>query len=574
MKKVQSLSLAILAILIFSCSSAAFSVSAQVQPTAEETTNPQVINGGNYTKIVTDQFTILFPRNGTMPSFVWWANNATDKTYVVHFKGLIEYAMINGSSFQLKNVAEGDLFEKIINDINSWDLARMGVAERGLSKAFLASSGLLMAKARLGMSHANMTNIASMLQSTISDLQMLRNNTNDTVLAAELDQAINATNTALTLVNSGASSSDIQKALKDAIKECQDVIRVGIDKTKDLIGNMIEQRENLRDLITTFHQAFLPFASSKWQMSDVQNISQGDNTIGLSFTMTLVEAPPKFDFAENNVKLVIRIYNTPVIESFTVNGQTYSYNVSTGEMKIDFVVGNWSWNFAPRTLERLNTTMITVSPALALWVDASTFNATGINVESLFQDMDEIRATSTIQTTTFNMGNWRKFIDFKGTDSDAEDLNYVPVAVGHNVVGKYLKFFPAAKLRLSEEGTLGGFFEFVPFATVADANGSQSVVDVNASYFSAGNHVRIYICYPYFNGTLTHDPSIGIEGGSDIAKFIVTTSAAMATGVTSIQEIPATPAWGDLYGMTLAGGFVALAAIIMIVMVRRHPSIG
>ena len=305
-----------------------------------------------------------------------------------------------------------------------------------------------------------------------------------------------------------------------------------------------------------------------------RNITQGNTTIGLSFALTLAEAPPKFDFAENNVKLVVRIYNTPVIESFTVNGQAYSYNVSTGEMKIDFIVSNWSWNFAPWTLERFNTTMISVSPALALWVDASAFNATGINTESLFQDMDEIRTASIIHTTSFNMGNWHKSIDVDEDDLEARDLSYVPVAIDHSVVGRHFKSLPAAKLRLSEEGTLGGFFRFVPFAIVTDLNGSQSVVDVNASYFSAGNHVRIYICYPYFNGTLTHDPSIGVEGGSDIAEYIITLGGTMATAVTGIQEIPAIPAWGNLYGMTLAGGFVVIAAIAMIVMARRFPTFG
>jgi hypothetical protein len=551
-----------------------FPVSAQVKPIAGGTSNPMEIDNSDFTQIITDQFTVLFPRNGTKPSFIWWANNATDKAYVVHFKGLIEYAMINGSSFQLKNEAEGNLFEKIIHDVNAYDLTRLGAAQWSLSRAFMASSWLLLASGRLGMDHTHMANISLMLQNAIDELQMLRNSTSNAELITEIDEAIDATNATLVLVNSNASSSSIKDALKDAIDECQEVIRLGMDLAKDFISDMIEQRENLRDLISTFHPAYMPFASCRWEMSDVQNITQGSDTIGISFTLTLAKAPPKFDFAENNVKLVVRIYNASVIESYTVNGQAYSYNVSTGEMKIDFIVSNWSWNFAPLTLKKLNTTMISVSPALALWVDASTFNATGINVENFFQDMDEIRTASLIKTTDVSVGNWHKSLDFKENDSDAEDLNYAHTESGHNIVGKYFKSLPAAKFSLSEEDTLGGFFRFVPFATITDLNGSQSVVDVNASYFSAGNHVRIYICYPYFNGTLTHDPSIGVEGGSDIAKYIVTIGGTTATAVTGIQEIPVITAWGNPYEITLAGVFVAIAAIVMIVVARKFPTFG
>lgn len=39
-----------------------------------------------------------------------------------------------------------------------------------------------------------------------------------------------------------------------------------------------------------------------------------------------------------------------------------------------------------------------------------------------------------------------------------------------------------------------------------------TVVDVRASYISAGHHMRLYLCYPYFgDGTLEHDPSLGLE---------------------------------------------------------------
>lgn len=38
------------------------------------------------------------------------------------------------------------------------------------------------------------------------------------------------------------------------------------------------------------------------------------------------------------------------------------------------------------------------------------------------------------------------------------------------------------------------------------------MVDVRASYVSAGHYMRLYLCYPYFgDGTLEHDPFLGLE---------------------------------------------------------------
>ena len=56
--------------------------------------------------------------------------------------------------------------------------------------------------------------------------------------------------------------------------------------------------------------------------------------------------------------------------------------------------------------------------------------------------------------------------------------------------------------------------------------GAVEMVPVKASYIAAGSHMRLFIGYPYFgNGTLTHDPSIGV----DIPKTQTSPSAPQVT---------------------------------------------
>jgi len=567
MERLQVLSFGVLAILILSLSSVATPVSAQPQSAANGAENtPQVTYDGNYTRIQTDQYTVIFPRNGTKPMFVWWSNNETDKVYVVHYKGLIEYAKIDGSRFMLKNMAEGELFGRLINEMNARDTHRMEAMENGVAATARVGDLLAVAHLMVGMGQATKADISSRLQEAIITLQNLRETTDDQALLAEIDQAIASVNAALSMINNG---TNLALALRDARNEIIDVLKVGMEKVRDMIKERIAERESLMQLASKFHPALLPFDGTKWQLSEIQPITKDGSTIGLSFTLSLTEAPPKFDFAENNIKLAVRIYNEPVMETFSAGGQSLSYNVAEGEMKMDFIVGNWSWNFEPRTIERMNATDVTISPALALWIDASSFNATGTNPEYFFRNMEEVRATNAIQAASFSAGDSRSTIPIQAQSAEANQLNFSANVANQRVAGVGVKLAPHAKLSLTGEGTLGGFFRFVPFATVD--NGTVTVVPVGASYFEAGNHLRMYLTYPYFTGTLTHDPSIGIEGAPEAPAYMVT---AGTTGILNVQQIPTISTWPTIEGAGLAGALVLVGALILLVTVRRYPTIG
>ncbi len=56
-----------------------------------------------------------------------------------------------------------------------------------------------------------------------------------------------------------------------------------------------------------------------------------------------------------------------------------------------------------------------------------------------------------------------------------------------------------------------GFFSWVDQAVITWPGGATEAVNVTASYMPTGMGVAVYLAYPNFdNGTLTHDPSIGL----------------------------------------------------------------
>lgn len=541
---------------------------ASAQPSAASA-SLQMTDEGNYKKITTDDLTIVFPRNETKPFFVWWANNDTSKVYVVHFKGLIEYAEVNGSRFSTLNVAEGTLWQRIIQTANALDLAKAGAAAKGLSVAFEAHSRLMLAAGKLMLFKPDLSQVKTMLQEAEGELAGLKPKVNDSEISQEIDDAIAAINSAIGAIDSGASKNTIQNSISTAIRACQRLTQTITERTKAMIGDLIEKRQELNSIAEGFHPGLLPFSGCKWEMGDVREITASNGTpIGLAFNLTLVDAPQKFDFAEGNVNLSVRIYRQPVTETVNAAGEQYSYNVAAGEMKVDLVVKDWDWNFDPKTISLLNTTSVTISPALALWVDASSFHVNG-SVSDLFNDLEDVRMQAAGGNFVFSADDANATLNVQRQDQDANSFNFHIKWAQKNVAGRLMKFLAPAKLKLTEEGTLGGFFKFVPTAIVIDKDGNQSTVDVTASYLSAGNHVKVYLCYPYFNGTLIHDPSLGIEQPSGDSAYIVTLGP---TGISSVQAVPSAPSWGRSYELFAASAIVLAGAVALILFIRRHPA--
>lgn len=562
-------SLLIIATLITSAM-AAVPLTAASPSIKESGSYPAITYEGGLMKIVTEDFTVILQRNGTKPFFAWWANNDPSTVYVAQYKGILEYAELNSSGFSIKNMAEPDLWNRLIDEINAWDLTRLGYAERGMAGLFLAGSGIHIGLGRLQLDRVNLTDLSQLLADTVSTLKILSERASDQSLKQLLDGAVAHLNETIALIDGGATRGEIRDSLMAALKDVQKAQKIGVQKGKELIGSIIEERERLKDLATSFHPSYLSFPSCNWTISDVAQLPGGAGLAGVTFTLTLSEAPPKFDFAEGNIKIVVRIYNASVTETFSVGSASYSYDVQAGEMKMDLMIQDWDWNFEPSTVSSFGPMPITVSPALALRVDLSAFNLSN-TPEMFLNDVEAISGAATMKGAI--MGAGQSKINASAYDDDAITLPFSHMKAQKNIAGKIFKSIPAGKIRLSDESTLGGFFKFVPSAIVSNGSG-EYLVDVFASYMSGGNHVRIFISYPYFNGTLLHDPSIGVGDAEATSNYIVTLGAAgAAASAISVQQIPAQPGWSSVQGYGAASVLVLGIAVIVIILVRRNPAL-
>ncbi len=259
------------------------------------------------------------------------------------------------------------------------------------------------------------------------------------------------------------------------------------------------------------HPPFLPFGACEWNLTGPELIPKGNNVYCVSFNFTLAKAPPIFSFAENNVVIRCRFYNGSVEES----AGTYSYTVGEGQMKMDLVVKNWTWN-----IDRLQPLIdflreeyeVNIPPyrtGLALWI-----NLASINIIDLPLAENDIANSSdnSIETVAGTRAAASNMV-FSGRMHRITQNNVVagvdekPLALQYRLKRFFRMHFAA------ENRILAGFFSFASTANIINPTTEEMTqVNVTASYIAAGGHMRLFIGYPYFgNQTLEHDPLIGAE---------------------------------------------------------------
>ena len=264
-------------------------------------------------------------------------------------------------------------------------------------------------------------------------------------------------------------------------------------------------REQLESLASYYglHRPFLPFDAGTWNLTGPTEVTRGSVQY-LSFNFTLVSVPfPNLDFAENNVIIRCRFYYTPAEED--VDG-LYTYSVDAGVLKWDLIVRNWTWNVdrLEPLFEELAGYGISVpvrKAGLALWM-----NFASIPIEEIDLAEADLEAGGGLVEASSTVSS----MYVEGTQ--------VGVVENRTLTG--LEQPLTARARLRErfkvrfgwgDSSVAGFFKYVPKAVIRDGE-DVTVVDVRASYISAGHHMRLYLCYPYFgDGTLEHDPSLGLE---------------------------------------------------------------
>jgi hypothetical protein len=209
----------------------------------------------------------------------------------------------------------------------------------------------------------------------------------------------------------------------------------------------------------------------------------GGSGVGIDFTqadpMVLVGGGT---LPANSVVLTVKAYNTT--QTVTVNGKPVT--IGTAELKFDVVIKSWPFQ---------NTTNM-----LALQVN---MHSSTEHFDNQGQDVDASHDEGA-QTTEHELHQ----------TSDVE---------------QELKFSSG----LITTSSTTGDFRFVNTATVTSPSGATSSVPVTASFKSESENdagdketfMKLYLAYPNFQGTLVHDPSIGLGSGFPTLYLIVAGAA-------------------------------------------------
>jgi hypothetical protein len=223
----------------------------------------------------------------------------------------------------------------------------------------------------------------------------------------------------------------------------------------------------------------------------------GGKGVGINFTLSgtpnIVSATDGHTVATlqpRSVIIVVKAYNAT--ETLNVNGKTFT--VGKAEVKFDIVIANWPFQ---------NT-----SDMLALQVN---MHSESEHFDNQGQDIDSTH-DETAQTSEHSLGQ-------------TNDVDQVKFSSG-----------------LVTTSSTIGFFRFVSQATVT--NGATSTnVKVAASYKSETENdggdretfMKLYLAYPNFQGTLVHDPSIGL--GSGIPTLYLIAGGAAVAGLIAVIAI-------------------------------------
>jgi len=223
----------------------------------------------------------------------------------------------------------------------------------------------------------------------------------------------------------------------------------------------------------------------------------GGAGVGINFTQaSAMSLESGKTLKPGSVVLIVKAYNTT--HTVTVNGQ--SVTVGTAELKFDVVINSWPFQ---------NTTNM-----LALQVN--------MHRSSEHYDLGENSGIQTVDGS-HDEGSQTAEHEFHETSGVEQETK---LSTG----------------TITASSTLG-FFRFVNTATVTSPSGTPSSVPVTASFKSeadndGGEHetfMKLYLVYPNFQGTLVHDPSIGLGSGFPTLYLIV--AGAAAAGLIAVVVI-------------------------------------
>lgn len=240
---------------------------------------------------------------------------------------------------------------------------------------------------------------------------------------------------------------------------------------------------------------------ARWSHTNFYSLPDGSG-VGIDFTLAepLVlssgDAGPPVVLASDSVSLIVKAYNTT--KTLTVDGR--SFTVGQAEIKIDIVIKDWPFQNSTNKL------------ALQVNMKSSTDHL----------DIDERTGSHDFDASHEENPETAEH-EFHQTDEPEEEVRF--------------------SSGLITTSTTVGFFRFVDTATVTSSGGQTQVVPVAASFKSEADHdggeretfMKLYLAYPNFQGTLVHDPTIGLGGGFPTLYLIV--GGAAVAGLVTVVAI-------------------------------------
>ena len=260
------------------------------------------------------------------------------------------------------------------------------------------------------------------------------------------------------------------------------------DHTQTMIR--VEQQVNFRSLIefndadgdNVFQSNEKIFQVTLDEARWTHTISSLPSGSGVNVIFTLADPASVGLQVGSTVILVVKAYNTT--QNIIVDGKSVA--IASAEIKFDVVVGNWPFRSTSNMLA-LQVNLHSSTEHLDFDEQGGTVGVDASHDEGVQTTEHQFHETSNVeQETRFSSG---------------------PITTSSTV----------------------GFFRFVNKATVTPTTGSPYSVNVAASYKSEAENdggdketfTKLYLAYPNFQGTLTHDPSIGLGGGLPTLYFIV-----------------------------------------------------
>lgn len=393
---------------------------------------------GIWYKFETPLITLIFPARGTKPMFLWWYTNDNSTIYVVKFKGVIEYLILEKPYYLKRFHADNETINSIL-----WN-------------------NYIEPKLRFRYGYGNWR-------------------------------------------YNGAVSQ--------------------------FLG-----------LLLGLHRGFLPFSACNWTLTPPELIVDGDSSYwSFNFTLTEVYGHPRLKFAENNIEIRCRFYNTTTTEVPDENHPEYDYTVAAGQLKFDFVVHHWEWN-----IDKINQFLsdngieIPVNrTGLALWV-----NMASIKIENLTCAQNEVQyeAQHRVEAEEIEKNSYMQNAmigdEYYAVNQNETSQDEKPVQATLQLRERFRERI-RAYFACGVKDIPVGFLEFVPWARLLnETGGTVDYVNVTASYIAAGAHLRLFICYPYFgNYTLEHDPTIGLASAPALPTLTGGMMLAILIGATLVIAV-------------------------------------